>query len=81
MDDTKALRRKLDQQVDQLPEEQLREVLDFVEALHRAQRSSDVSIEEKIEARLAQVPDDVLDELPTDASKNLDHYLYGAPKK
>ncbi len=27
------------------------------------------------------VPDDVMDKLPEDASVNLDHYLYGAPRK
>lgn len=81
MEDAKALRRKLDQQVDRLPEEQLHEVLNFVESLLHEPPSSASSIEEKIEARLADVPDEALDELPADASKNLDHYLYGAPKK
>jgi len=28
-----------------------------------------------------EVPDEVWDQLPTDLSENLDHYLYGAPKK
>ena len=47
MNDTKALKRELDQRVDQLPEEQLREVLDFVASLARKQPSTGPSIEEK----------------------------------
>ena len=35
----------------------------------------------KIEARLATVPEEALNGLPEDASENLDHYLYDAPKK
>ncbi len=35
MEDKKTLQRELDKQVDQLPEDQLREVLDFVESLRR----------------------------------------------
>jgi hypothetical protein len=80
MEDEKTLKRELDQQLSQLPEDQLREVLDFVESLRRAS-SGPASIEEKIAARLADVPDEALDALPTDASENLDHYVYGAPKK
>jgi len=81
MEDKKTLKRELVEQVDQLPEDQLREVLDFVESLRREPASSPSSIEEKIAARLADVPDEALNELPTDASENLDHYVYGAPKK
>ena len=81
MSDTNALKRQLDQQLDELPEEQLREVLDFARSLVRRQPLDGPSIEQKIEARLARVPDEVLDELPSDASENLDHYLYGAPKR
>jgi Protein of unknown function (DUF2281). len=81
MKDASGLRQEVIQEMETLPEDQLREVLDFVESLRRKSSSSTPSIEEKIEARLADVPDEVLDELPADASENLDHYLYGAPKK
>ena len=64
----------------QLSPEQQQEVLNFVEFL--AQKTAPPkSIWEKIEARIAQVPTEVLAELPADSSKNLDHYLYGAPKQ
>jgi hypothetical protein len=81
MKDASGLRQEAIQEMETLPEDQLREVLDFVESLRRKSSSSTPSIEEKIEARLGDVPDEVLDELPEDASENLDHYLYGAPKK
>jgi vacuolar-type H+-ATPase subunit C/Vma6 len=76
-----GLRQEVIKEMETLPEDQLRDVLEFVESLRRESSSSPTSIEEKIEARLADVPDEALDELPEDASENLDHYLYGAPKK
>lgn len=81
MKDERGLRQEVIKEMETLPEDQLRDVLEFVESLRREPSSSPPSIEEKIEARLADVPDEVLDELPEDASENLDHYLYGAPKK
>jgi hypothetical protein len=40
-----------------------------------------LSIEEKIQRIAAEIPDSAWDNLPTDLSDNLDHYLYGTPKK
>lgn len=66
--------------MNQLPPEKQQEVLDFVEFL--AQKTElPKSIWEKIADRVAQIPPEVLAELPADSSENLDHYLYGAPKK
>lgn len=81
MNGERGLRQEVIKEMETLPEDQLRDVLEFVESLRREPSSSSPSIEEKIEARLADVPDEALDELPEDASENLDHYLYGAPKK
>jgi predicted DNA-binding antitoxin AbrB/MazE fold protein len=36
---------------------------------------------ELIDECFKNVPPEVMDELPEDASLNLDHYLYNAPKK
>ena len=36
---------------------------------------------EVIEEINAQLPEDTWDRVPTDGSINLDHYLYGAPKR
>lgn len=75
-----GLRKEVTEEMETLPEDQLRDVLEFVASLRRESSSPPTPIEEKIEARLADVPDEALDELPEDASENLDHYLYGAPK-
>ena len=40
-----------------------------------------LTIEEKIQRIAAQVPEDEWDKLPLDLSENLDHYVYGLPKK
>jgi hypothetical protein len=42
---------------------------------------SDLTIEEKIIQLAAQIPDGEWDQLPADLSDNLDHYVYGIPKK
>lgn len=34
-----------------------------------------------IDKEMANVPKEVLESLPIDGSENLDHYLYGTPKK
>jgi hypothetical protein len=34
-----------------------------------------------LRAIAAEVPDEELAKLPTDGARNLDHYLYGTPKK
>ena len=39
------------------------------------------SIEEKILARFSQIPPEEQGRLPADLSDNIDHYLYGWPKK
>jgi hypothetical protein len=66
--------------LNQLSLSQQQEVLDFIEFLNQKNQSRQ-SIWDKIEERMAQVPAEVLAELPADASENLDHYLYGSPKK
>jgi len=62
-----------------LPPEKQQQVLEFVEELANGVTHETVS--EKLARHLRSVPSDELEELPADASKNLDHYLYGAPRK
>jgi hypothetical protein len=38
-------------------------------------------IEEILEALGAQVPDEVWAQVPTDLSSQIDHYVYGLPKR
>jgi len=42
---------------------------------------SGLTIEEKIQQIAAKVPDDAWNSIPPDLSDNLDHYIYGTPKK
>lgn len=71
-----------------LPESQQAEVLKFVEDLaeveakaQNGQAAGTVPIWDKIQAIMHDVPDEVLANIPTDGSVNVDHYLYGARKK
>lgn len=43
-------------------------------------RVPELSMSERIIALSDGIPDEVLDRIPTDAAKNIDHYLYGSPK-
>ncbi len=45
------------------------------------QRSSVRSFSELADELTADVPDSEWDRVPTDLARNLDHYLYGAPKE
>lgn len=64
-----------------LPEDQQAEVLNFVERLARQAAPISKSVFEEIREIMADVPEEVMERIPTDGSENLDHYLYGAPKK
>lgn len=60
-----------------LSAEQQEQVLEFVENLKPEKRTPWQIWQEQ----LKDIPNEELDKIPTDASVNLDHYLYGAPKK
>ncbi len=60
-----------------LSTEQQEQVLEFVENLEPPRRT----LWEMWQEHLKDIPEEELDKIPTDASVNLDHYLYGAPKK
>lgn len=65
-----------------MPESKQRKVLDFVTDLQDPQPTSGLAAwVQEVEERAKSIPDDAWDELPTDSSINLDHYLYGAKKK
>jgi ribulose bisphosphate carboxylase small subunit len=65
------------EQVKELSSKQQEEVLEFVGTLKKPQKT----IWEMWQPLLAEIPQEELDDVPTDASANLDHYLYGSPKK
>lgn len=72
-----------------LPLEKQREVLEFVKILDQQQTGETTQekppqramIWDKIGEIMRDVPDEVWTRIPTDGSINIDHYLYGAPKK
>ena len=69
--------------------EQQEEVLKFVETLERrgsavggeSLAGSGKTIWDEIELLSKRVPPEEWAKLPTDLSENIDHYLYGAPRK
>lgn len=76
------------EKLDGLTAGQQRAVLDFLESLDPGRQAgaeqngdSPLSIFGKIEANFSEVPAEAWEQVPVDASENLDHYLYGTPKK
>ncbi|MGA9996935.1 MAG: DUF2281 domain-containing protein [Pyrinomonadaceae bacterium] len=64
-----------------LPPEQQREVLNFIEQLEAQDKANPKTIWEEIREISDSAPEGTWDNVPTDGSINVDHYLYGAPKK
>ena len=60
-----------------LPIEKQQKVLEFVEDLAKIRQT----IWEKIDERVSNLSAETLEKLPADGAENLDHYLYGVPKK
>ena len=44
-------------------------------------RVEDLTIWEMVKDVILEVPAEAWEELPKDGSRNVDHYLYGAPKR
>lgn len=57
-----------------------RQALDFIEELARSEPPRS-KFSAMFEDAAKDVPPEAWDEVPPDASSNIDHYLYGAPKK
>ena len=64
----------------QLPPAQQEEVASYIEELFERLEPRP-SLWDRIEERVAQVPDEVWEQMPTDGAEQHDHYLYGAPKR
>jgi hypothetical protein len=73
------LQQAIRERVQGLSEDELRQVLDFMNRLRKGMKPQ--TLGEAIDECFKDVPAEVMDKLPEDASLNLDHYLYGAPKK
>ena len=74
------LQQAIQEQVRVLSEDEMRQVLNFMNHL-RKKEAKPQSLGELIDECFKDVPSEIMDKLPKDASANLDHYLYGAPKK
>lgn len=68
------------EKVKTLPSDKIEEVISFVESIELRGEPAK-TLWEKIREITSDVPDELWAELPADGSENLDHYLYGAPKK
>lgn len=66
-----------------LPPEEQRELAETLLAENRQMpaASEGGTLWEKIEERTAQAPPETWEDAPTDGSLNVDHYLYGAPRR
>lgn len=80
---------KLIQEIERSPETFLEEFLDFI-LFAKNRRQDEFQLQEtetykpiwEVAADLVRdIPQEVLDTMPTDGAENHDHYLYGAPKK
>lgn len=73
------------EKVSALPHSKQAEVLEFVERLAAQEAApapgSPRPIWEVIRDISSKVPEDFWANVPSDSSLNVDHYLYGAPKK
>lgn len=74
------LQQTIQEQIQVLSQDEMQRVLNFMKNLRKEKKSPE-SLGELIDDCFKDLPTEVLDELPADASANLDHYLYGAPKK
>ncbi len=61
-----------------LPIEEQQKVVEFV---HTLGKEKSKSLLEKINERVSKLSVETLERLPVDGAENLDHYLYGSPKK
>lgn len=69
--------KKIAEKVGKLSAEQQDKILQFVETFDPPTRTlHDIWLEVS-----KDMPDDAFADIPTDASYNLNHYLYGSPKK
>lgn len=72
------------EKVHTFPPEKQQKILDYAEILEDekiSQETGNETIWDMVKQFADEVPNDAWDELPTDGSINVDHYLYGHKKK
>jgi len=76
------LQQIIQEQMRVLSEDEMRQVLNFVDGLRKERKAAQVkSISAIFEDLSSEVPLEKWSELPLDGAENHDHYLYGALKK
>ncbi|MFN7944605.1 MAG: hypothetical protein U0Z53_04595 [Blastocatellia bacterium] len=75
------LQQTIQEQLSVLTEEEMRQVLNFVNSLHKQRKSSrEKPLSAIFEELSSELPLEQWRELPADGAENHDHYLYGAPR-
>jgi hypothetical protein len=82
-------KQKLIEEIEQTPDIIIEEVLNFLlftkskyqEKTTQNNAQNNRSIWELFEETAENIPDEVLQQLPTDGAAQHDHYLYGTPKR
>lgn len=64
-----------------LPAEKQLVLLEIVQDLEESPTKQSETLWNKVRHIIEAVPPEAWDELPKDGSVNIDHYLYGAPKR
>ena len=76
------LQQTIQEQIRVLSEDEMRQVLNFVNDLQKEEKVLQAKpISAIFEELSKEVSLDEWNELPSDGAENHDHYLYGAPKK
>jgi hypothetical protein len=76
------LQQTIQAQIRILSEDEMREVLNFVQNLRKEKKSRQAKpISAIFEDLSSEIPLEEWKELPQDGAENHDHYLYSAPKK
>lgn len=75
------LARVVAEKMQTFPIEKQQKVLEFVESIEETEKPKRQSLLNKLEAISKRVSSEVWEKLPTDGAENIDHYLYGAPKR
>ena len=80
------IEQELIEKVRTLPFEKQKKVLSYAEELRQQNGGEgslveDLTIWEMVKDVILEVPAEAWEELPKDGSRNIDHYLYGAPKR
>jgi hypothetical protein len=78
-----TLKEQLIRELETAPDLIIEEVFDFLllaKIKHHRSQEPPKSFGVFIEELIADIPQDVLDTLPTDSAEQHDHYIYGTPK-